>query len=54
MSQHRKLFQKKRIENLIKFDEILYYFELKKMLKFEAPLMVAAAGWERERERESL
>jgi hypothetical protein len=36
---------------LIKFDGILCYFELKKMLKFGAPLMVAAAGWEGERER---
>jgi hypothetical protein len=26
-------------------------FRAKKMLKFGAPLMVAAAGWERERER---
>jgi hypothetical protein len=42
--------QEKRIENLIKFGEILCYFELKKMLKFGALLMVAAAGWERERE----
>jgi hypothetical protein len=36
--------QEKRIENLIKFGGILYYFELKKILKFGAPLMVAAAG----------
>jgi hypothetical protein len=31
-----------------KFDGILCYFELKKMIKFRALLMVAAAGWERE------
>jgi hypothetical protein len=36
---------------LIKFGEILCYFELKKMLKFGAHLMVAAAGWG---ERESV
>jgi hypothetical protein len=41
--------QEKRIENLIKFGGILCYFELKKMLKFGAHLMVAAAGWRRER-----
>jgi hypothetical protein len=41
--------QEKRIEKLIKFGEILYYFELKKMLKFGAPLMMVAASWERER-----
>jgi hypothetical protein len=46
--------QEKRIENLIKFGGILYYFELKKMLKSGAYLMVAAAGWGRERERESV
>jgi hypothetical protein len=40
--------QEKRIENLIKFCGILCYFELKKILKFGAPLMVVAAGWERE------
>jgi hypothetical protein len=42
--------QEKIIENLIKFGGILCYFELKEMLKFRAPLMVAAAGWGRERE----
>jgi hypothetical protein len=42
--------QEKRIENLIKFDRILCYFELKKMLKFGALLMVAAADWGGERE----
>jgi hypothetical protein len=41
--------QEKRIKILIKFDGILCYFELKKMLKFGAQLMVAAAGWGRER-----
>jgi hypothetical protein len=42
--------QEKIIENMIKFDEILCYFELKKILKFGAPLMVTDAGWGRERE----
>jgi hypothetical protein len=42
--------QEKIIENFIKFDGILCYFELKKMLKFGAHLMVAAAGWGGERE----
>jgi hypothetical protein len=41
--------QEKIIENLIKFGEILCYFELKKILKFGAHLMVAAAGWGGER-----
>jgi hypothetical protein len=41
--------QEKRIKKLIKFGGILCYFELKKMLKFGAYLMVAAAGWGRER-----
>jgi hypothetical protein len=41
--------QEKIIENLIKFGGILYYFELKKMFKFGASLMVAVIGWERER-----
>jgi hypothetical protein len=45
--------QEKRIEILIKFGGILCYFELKKMLKFGAHLMVAAAGWGG-RERESI
>jgi hypothetical protein len=31
-------------ENLIKFGEILCYFELKKTLKFRTSLMVATAG----------
>jgi hypothetical protein len=42
--------QDKRTENLIKFGGILCYFELKKMFKFRTPLMVATAGWEREKE----
>jgi hypothetical protein len=41
--------QEKRIKNLIKFDGILCYFKLKKILKFRAPLMVMVVGYEREK-----